>query len=632
MKILPFVDSPQDLRKFNTTELALLAQDLREVIIATVAQNGGHLAPNLGVIELTLALHASFESPRDKIIWDVGHQSYAHKLLTGRYQQFATLRQYGGISGYPKREESPHDVFEVGHSSTSLSAALGIAQARDLNHEDFHVVAVIGDGALTGGMAFEALNHIGHLGTNLIIVLNDNEMSISANVGALSTYLGRIRTAPAYGKTKQDIEALLRKIPAIGNTMARSIEKVKDTLKYLVVPGIVFEEMGITYLGPIDGHDIDRLMQVFKQAKQHAGPILVHCITQKGRGYQPAEEHPDRFHGVSPFDVKTGEPRKPKRQTYTEVFGKTVVKLAAQDERIVAITAAMRDSVGLREFARRFPDRFFDVGIAEQHAVTLAAGLAAGGLRPVVAVYSTFLQRAFDQVLHDVCLQELPVVLCLDRAGLVGQDGPTHHGVYDLSYLRLIPNITIMAPKDEAELVDMLYTAFSLDGPVAIRYPRGEAEGVPLPQQPALLSVPKAEILDWGNGSVALVAVGNMVSTAQKAAQRLKKNGIHATVVNARFVKPLDEAVLADLSRRHSLLVTLEDNSVVAGFGSAVSELVAADETALCSVIRLGIPDQFVTHGSIHDLRRALDLTPDAICTKVSAYLKGDRVTIGCRA
>lgn len=610
--MLERINEPGDLRNMSLKELEELAAEIRSVIITTVSRTGGHLAPSLGVVELTLALHTVFDSPRDKIIWDVGHQCYAHKLITGRRGAFHSLRQYGGLSGFPKREESPHDSFDTGHSSTSVSAAVGMALARDLAGGDHHIVAVIGDGALTGGMAFEALNHAGHQGTDLIVVLNDNEMSISNNVGALSGYLSRIRTDPKYFKGKEEIENLLRKLPAIGPRVVKAAERLKDTVKYLVVPGMLFEELGFTYLGPIDGHNIPAVKTVLASAKATRGPVLVHVITKKGKGYGPAEENPDTFHGVGSFDVASGKPVKQAGPpTYTQVFGETLVRLGEQDRQVVAITAAMPSGTGLTEFARRFPNRFFDVGIAEQHAVTLAAGLAASGFRPVVAIYSTFLQRAFDQVVHDVCMQDLPVVFALDRAGIVGDDGETHQGLFDLGYLRPIPNLSLMVPKDETELQHMLFTALSHNGPVALRYPRGAGVGVPA--SPRFKSLPwgRAELLREGS-DVAILAVGPLVYEALQAAEQLTARGIQAAVVNMRFVKPLDEQLLLDIAARCRRVVTVEENILAGGFGSSVLEVLAREKLTV-EVTSLGIGDTFVEHGKQDLLRAKYGLSADRI-------------------
>lgn len=581
----------------------------------TVAENGGHLAANLGVVELTLALHHVLDTPRDKIIWDVGHQCYTHKVITGRKNEIHTLRRFKGLSGFPKVEESIYDVFNTGHSSTSISAALGMALARDLQRERFRIVAVIGDGALTGGMAFEALNHAGHQGCDLTVVLNDNEMSISRNVGALSTYLSNLRSDPAYFRRKAEIESWVQRIPGIGPNIVRVAEKLKDSLKYLIVPGMLFEELGFTYIGPIDGHNLQDLITVLGKTGGMKGPVLIHVITQKGRGYEPALAKPDEFHGIGPFNVDTGLPLKPASVTYTQVFGDFMVQRASQDPRVVAITAAMTSGTGLSDFARRFPDRFFDVGICEQHAVTLAAGMARMGLRPVVAIYSTFLQRAYDQIVHDVCLQNLPVVFAVDRAGLVGEDGPTHHGVFDLSYLRHVPNLVVMAPSDENELADMLYSAFSYDMPVAVRYPRGSGEGVGVKKERKLIHLPQARIIREGRNMLFL-GIGRGVGLALRAAEILQEQGIEASVVDARFVKPLDRELLGSLLRQFERVVTVEDNVLHGGFGSAVLEM-AADLRRHCNILRVGVPDRFIEHGSVDALFDELGMDASGIVAKV---------------
>lgn len=593
-KLLPRINSPSDLEKLDLKGLELLCTELRRKIIATVAKNGGHLAPSLGVVELTVALHSTLNRPGDKIIWDVGHQAYAHKLLTGRYNRFDTLRQAGGLSGFPRRSESPYDYFGTGHSSTSLSAALGFAIARDLSGEDATICAVIGDGSLTAGMAFEALNHAGQLKKRLIAVLNDNEMSISKNVGALSAYLTRLRSDPGYSRLKEDVEFLLKRIPAIGSRVARTAERVKDAVRYMLVPGTLFEELGFTYLGPLDGHDIAILRDVLDHARRLNGPVLIHVLTKKGKGFPPAEKNPARYHGLGPFVAETGESLSQPVKSYTDVFGETLVELATKRKEVVAICAAMTNGTGLAEFASRFPDRFFDVGIAEQHAVTLAAALAAAGLRPVVAIYSTFLQRAYDQVVHDVCLQNLPVVFCLDRAGLVGEDGATHQGVFDLAYLRHIPGISILAPRDAGELRHMLEMALAQPGPVAIRYPRAEAEA-PLPgRQPRGWG--EGEILKEGRDGMVL-AVGSTVLPALRAAQALEASGISVGVTDARFVKPLPGTLLLGLARRYRKLLTVEDHALAGGFGSAVLEFLS-DKGLLVPVKRLGVADTFIEHAS----------------------------------
>lgn len=595
--LLEQIHGPQDLKTMSDSQLAVLASEIREYLIKTVARTGGHLAPNLGVVELTLAIHSVFNSPTDQIVWDVGHQAYIHKIVTGRLDRFTTLRQYNGISGFPKPEESEHDCFATGHSSTSISAAVGLAKARDLRGESHKVVAVIGDGSMTGGMAFEALNHLGHLQTDLIVVLNDNEMSISKNVGALSRYLTRLRMNPRLRKLKYDVQDLIQRIPKVGQATVRYLEKLEDSLTYLVIPGMFFEELGISYLGPINGHDLTELRLSLNNAAARKGPVLIHVLTTKGKGYPLAEKNPQKFHGTGPFQVENGQKLEHSvTLSYTEVFGATICQLAERDPRILAVTAAMTDGTGLIEFSRRFPERFFDVGIAEEHAVTMAAGLAKKGFRPVVAVYSTFLQRAYDQILHDVCLQKLPVLFMLDRAGLVGPDGPTHHGAFDLSFLRHIPNMTVMAPQDEREFRNMIFTALQSDGPVAIRYPKRDGLSHSEPRAFEALPLGKGEIVMAGQG-VALVAVGAMVTPAVNAALRLQKSGIFCTVVNARFIKPLDSELLINLARNHKIILTLEENATAGGFGSAVLEILAQQGITGVRVKLLGIPDCFITQG-----------------------------------
>ncbi|MDS1030100.1 1-deoxy-D-xylulose-5-phosphate synthase [Bacillota bacterium LX-D] len=623
MTSLESITGPESIHDYTIKDLEKTATKIRRQIIDTVSKNGGHLAPNLGVVELTLALHKVFDSPNDKIIWDVGHQSYVHKILTGRLQNFHTLRQYGGLSGFPKRSESIHDPFETGHSSTSISAALGLALARDLNGDKHEVVAVIGDGALTGGMAFEALNNAGHLGTHLLVVLNDNEMSISSNVGALSAYLSRIRTEPFYSKSKEEIENILRKLPTIGDKVVRVADKVKDSLKYLIVPGVLFEELGFTYLGPIDGHNIGVMKSVFERGKQTKGPVLIHVVTKKGKGYKPAELNPDLYHGVGPFDISTGKiQKKDKISNYTEVFGKKIVEMGKNYPKLVAITAAMASGTGLSKFAKIFPDRFFDVGIAEQHAVTLAAGLAAGGYKPVVAIYSTFLQRAFDQVLHDVCMQKLPVIFAVDRAGLVGEDGETHQGVYDISFLRTIPNLTMLAPKDEYELEEMFEFCLNLESPSVIRYPRGSGIGERAIISQQKIQISKPEVLRKGK-NLAIIASGPIIYDCLVAANYLSKKGIDAAVVNSRFIKPLDINFIRDIVNKYKVLVTVEEHTLAGGFGSAVMEAVArAGETA--NFLCIGLPDQFITHGNVSTLRSIFGLDAQGIYNQILHYLQNN--------
>lgn len=611
------VHSPHDLRSLNMTQMQALAAEIRQEIIETVAKNGGHLAPNLGVVELTLALHRVFNSPADKIIWDVGHQCYIHKLLTGRFSEFDTLRQFGGLSGFPRPCESVHDAFGTGHSSTSISAALGLAIARDLNGGRYSVIAVIGDGAMTGGMSYEALNHAGHLKKDLIVILNDNEMSIAHNVGAMSGYLNRLRTDPMYSRGKEEIEQLLRKMP-IGPTLLRLGERLKDSLKYLVVPGMIFEELGFFYLGPIDGHDLRAVTTVLQRARSIKGPVLVHVITKKGMGYRPAEDNPDQFHGVGPFDVTSGKIIKnSSAPSYTEIFGKTMIRLAMQNAKLLAITAAMPGGTGLTKFAKIYPERFFDVGIAEQHGVTVAAGLAAGGYHPVVAIYSTFLQRAYDQTLHDICLQNLPVTLAIDRAGIVGDDGPTHHGLFDYSFLRPVPNLMMMAPKDENELQHMLATAVAHPGPAAVRYPRGAGLGVKIDEELKMLPIGQAEVLREGS-DLTLLAVGSMVIRAEEVAKLLSQRGIKATVINARFIKPLDEERILKYAARTGRVFTLEEHVLQGGFGSAVLELLSSRGIKGVMVHRFGIPDNFVEHGNHSLLMEKYGLSVGQLVRKIT--------------
>ena len=604
-------------------ELKQLAEEIRQFLISVISKTGGHLAPNLGVVELSLALHRVFSTPEDKIVFDVGHQSYIHKIITGRREQFPTLRQYGGLSGFPKRSESEHDAFGTGHSSTSISAALGMAVARDLQGKDYNVVAVIGDGSMTGGMAFEALNNAGTLHKKMIVVLNDNEMSISKNVGAMSEYLYQLRTGETYNKIKHDIEGWLKNME-FGTDVLKAIRRLKGSVKYLMVPTSIFEELGFTYLGPVDGHDLQGLTEVLQAAKKIDGPVLVHVLTKKGKGYKPAEESPNKFHGTGPFEIATGKkianPNAP--ITYTEVFGKTLTELANEDKEIIGITAAMPDGTGMSTFAKAHPERFFDVGIAEQHAVTSAAGAAAAGMKPVAAIYSTFLQRAYDSVLHDICMQKLHVTLCLDRAGLVGDDGYTHHGVFDYAYLRSMPEMTIMAPKDENELRHMLKTAVDYDGPVSVRYPRGSGVGVEISEPMHSLPIGKAEVLREGK-DVCLWAIGSMVQSALQVAAKLAEQGISAGVVNMRFAKPLDKELLLAHAAQYGKIVTLEEGALQGGVGSAVLEtLNEAQILQQCRVLTLGIPDEFVLHGDKKLLMKDLGLDVDAIVAKTIAMVK----------
>ena len=621
--LLNKIDSPKDIKNLNYDALKELAQEIRDYMIEVISKNGGHLAPNLGVVELTLALHKVFNCPKDKIIWDVGHQSYIHKIITGRREAFKTLRQYNGLSGFPKIQESEYDAFGTGHSSTSISAALGMAIARDLKGEDNEVIAVIGDGSMTGGMAYEALNNAGDLQKKLIIILNDNEMSIAKNVGAMSDYLYQLRTAKTYTRIKKDLEGWL-KHKNYGENIINIVRRVKGSVKYLLVPGSVFEHLGFKYYGPVDGHDLEHLVEVLEVAKATPGPVIIHVITKKGKGYEPAEKSPNKFHGTGPFDIATGKKiTKPGAPvTYTEVFGKTLVDIAKDDKKIVAITAAMPDGTGLNYFADAYPDRFFDVGIAEQHAVTAAAGMAAAGLHPVVAVYSTFMQRAFDSVLHDICMQNLPVVLGLDRAGLVGDDGYTHHGVFDYSYLRLMPQMTIMAPKDENELRHMLATAVNFNGPIALRYPRGSGLGVEITEPLHTLPIGKADEIKTGS-DVFLWAVGSMVDEAVKAAEALAEQGISAGVVNMRFVKPLDTELLVKTALQCKNIVTLEEGTVEGGAGSAVlEELNDNGLVGKVKVLNLGIPDKYIPHGDKKLLLRDIGLDNDSIVKRIAEFLK----------
>ncbi|NWF75300.1 MAG: 1-deoxy-D-xylulose-5-phosphate synthase [Nitrospirae bacterium] len=622
MMYLENIESPLDLKKLSISELKILAKEIRDTLIYRISRNGGHLSSNLGVVELTISLHYVFDSPRDKIIWDVGHQSYTHKLLTGRYKRLADLRKLKGISGFPRRDESEHDAFGTGHSSTSISAALGIIEGRDKNREDFKIVAVIGDGAMTGGLALEGLNNAGSLKKDLIVILNDNEMSISPNVGALSAYLNRILTAERYQKFKRDTKSFLEGIPKLGGKAAKIAQKTEEVLKGLILPGLLFEELGFTYVGPIDGHNIELLIDTLRRIKNIQSPILIHVITKKGKGYEFSEKNPSIYHGIGPFKIETGEPIETQGQNYSDVFGDALIDLAEKDEKIIAITAAMKEGTGLDYFARRFPNRFYDVGIAEQHALTFAAGLATQGLKPVVAIYSTFLQRAYDQIVHDICLQKLHVVFAIDRAGIVGEDGPTHNGIFDLSYLRHIPNLVVMAPKDALELKMMLKIALEYNGPVAIRYPKGR---IPIFNESqkfqSLFKIGESEILKDGT-DIALIGIGNTVFTVLKAAEKLEKEGINPMVINARFIKPLDRKLLSKVASLIQRIITVEDNVIMGGFGSAVLELF--NEMGLFNVRlkRLGIPDIFVEHGDTNELRRIYGLDEDSISSIVSSFLK----------
>ena len=624
--LLPRIDGPQDLKSLSMEELYQLAEEIRDEIVCTVSQNGGHLAPNLGAVELTLALHYVFDAPEDVIIWDVGHQAYAHKLITGRREQFHTIRTYGGISGFPKRSESPYDAFGVGHASTSISAALGFASGKQIKGDNKRVIAVIGDGSMTGGMAFEGLNQAGHLERDLIVVLNDNEMSIAPNVGALSSFLSRKKTSKLALRIRKDVRSLLTSIPGIGDDIVQLAKRGEDSLMSFFTPGMLFEALRFEYIGPIKGHRLDRLIEAFTNAKNLGGPVLVHALTVKGKGYRPAECDPSKFHGLGKFEVTTGEPiTKPGAPSFTKVFGQTLVKLAEEDEKIVAITAAMPEGTGLSQFAALYPERFFDVGICEQHAVTFAAGLALEGFKPVVAIYSTFLQRAYDQVVHDVCLQNLPVTFVMDRGGLVGEDGPTHHGVFDLSYLRHIPNMVLMAPADENELQRMLKTALEHNGPAALRYPRGTAEGVSMDVEIRTLDMGKGKIVREGD-DLAILAIGNRVWPALEAAKELEKEGIKAAVVNCRFVKPLDKELIIKMAQQSNRLLTVEENALLGGFGSAVLELLAEEGLAGTEMVRLGIGDQFIEHASQHIQRSICSIDTPAIVEAARTMVAGDGV------
>jgi 1-deoxy-D-xylulose-5-phosphate synthase len=619
--ILPTIDDPADLKQLSIKELETLAAELREFLLETISQTGGHLASNLGAVELTLALHYCFNSPRDRFIWDVGHQAYTHKIITGRRDLFHTQRQLGGLSGFPKRCESPHDAFGAGHSSTSISAGLGMAIASRMRADSNRVIAIIGDGSLTGGMAFEALNQAGHLRQNLIVVLNDNEMSISENVGAFSTFISRKITTSYHRQLRKEMAGLLASIPAFGRNILQFARRAEHSLKGFLTPAALFEALGFEYLGPIPGHDLHQMIEIFANLKNVEGPVLVHVMTKKGYGYPPAENEPGRFHGVGRFDVLTGRPATATpHPSFTAVFGSTLVQLAEEDKKIIAITAAMPDGTGLVPFSQAFPERFFDVGIAEQHALTFAAGLAVEGFKPVAAIYSTFAQRAYDQLFHDICLQKLPVTLAMDRAGLVGDDGPTHHGVFDLSFTRHLPQMTVMAPKDENELRRMLKTAVNSGVPISLRYPRGAGFGVDLDKDIEELPIGSGERLSGGR-DVAIIAIGTTVYPALEAATLLEKDGIGVTVVNARFVKPLDRELILSVARECGAIVTVEENALQGGFGSAVLELLSAERITGLKVKRIGIPDRFIEHGTQAQLRSMLGLDAAGIANTVKTVL-----------
>ncbi|MDO4298058.1 MAG: 1-deoxy-D-xylulose-5-phosphate synthase [Lachnospiraceae bacterium] len=613
--LLEKINAVNDIRQIEREQLPELAQEIRDFLIEKISVTGGHLASNLGVVELTMALHLVFDLPKDKLIWDVGHQSYTHKILTGRKDGFDQLRKYGGMSGFPKRKESSCDAFDTGHSSTSVSAGLGYVRAREILHDDYSVVSIIGDGALTGGMAYEALNNASQLKSNFIIVLNDNNMSISENVGGISAYLGNIRTAEAYTDLKTGVENTLNQIPVYGDRLIRGLRRTKQGIKQFLIPGMFFEEMGLTYLGPVDGHNISQMVRVFREAKRVNGAVLVHVNTVKGKGFSPAERMPSRFHGAEPFEMETGLPKaRKKKASYTDVFSTVMCKMGAREPKLVAVTAAMPDGTGLKRFRNMYRDRFFDVGIAEEHAVTFAAGLAAGGLKPVVAVYSSFLQRAFDQTIHDVCIQNLPVVFAIDRAGLVGSDGETHQGIFDLSYLSMIPNMCVMAPKNKWELADMLKYAIAYEGPIALRYPRGEAyDGLQEFRAPVVYG--KSEIL-YDERGLALVAVGSMVKTAEQVRIMLRELGYSCTLVNARFVKPVDEKMLAYLAGDHKLVVTIEENVKNGGFGETVLEYYNETHSDV-HVMQVTLPDDYIEHGNVDLLKEEACIDAESIYKKI---------------
>lgn len=618
--MLEKIQKPNDIKKIPADQLPALAEEIREFIIESLSKTGGHLASNLGVVELTIAMHRVFDLPKDKLIWDVGHQSYTHKILTGRKDGFETLRREGGISGFPKRSESDCDVFDTGHSSTSISAGVGYVRARELKKENYSVVSIIGDGALTGGMAYEALNNAASLKSNFIIVLNDNEMSITENVGGMSSYLSGLRTASAYTDFKMDVTKALNRIPGIGPGMVDAMRKTKSSIKQIIIPGMLFEDMGLTYLGPVDGHNIPQLIKTFQEAKRFEGPILVHVLTQKGRGYEPAMRHPARFHGAGPFDVKTGLPVGKSNPTYTDVFSTVMRKMGDRRKDVAAVTAAMMTGVGLKRFSNMFPDRCFDVGIAEEHAVTFAAALSLGGITPVVAIYSSFLQRAYDQIMHDVCMQNLHVVFAIDRAGLAGYDGETHHGIFDLSYLGSMPNMTILAPKNLWELSDMIKFAVDYDGPIAVRYPRGEAY-TGLKEFRAPICLGKSEVIHEGS-RVALLAVGSMVKMAEEVQKQLKERmDMDAALVNARFVKPIDEELLRSFADTYELVVTLEENVKDGGFGERVLAF-AEEEDLPFGVEIIALPDRFIPHGSVSYQMKQVGFTPEDICGRIEEYYR----------
>ena len=628
MKILDSMNLPQDLKKLNKVEKEKLAEELRKLVIDTVSETGGHLASNLGVVELTIALLSTFDTPKDVIVWDVGHQTYVHKILTGRKDKISTLRKFGGLAGFPKTSESEYDYFNTGHSSTSVSAALGIARARDIKKEDNFVIAVIGDGALTGGMALEALNDAGNSNTNLIVVLNDNEMSIAKNVGGISEFLTRVRTRKLYNKSNRYIKKAISRIPKLGNKIIKFVRKVKYGIKQMIIPNMLFEDLGFKYLGPVDGNNIGDLEEIFKKAKDLEGPILIHAITKKGKGYGPAEENPDKFHSTSAFDIETGKSKKQKGEDYSKRFGKKLVELAEKDEKIVAVTAAMRDGTGMTEFAKKFPDRFFDVGIAEQHALTMAAGMARSGLKPVISIYSSFYQRGYDQVIHDICMQELPVVMCVDRAGIVGNDGETHQGIYDLAFFNLIPNINIMSPKDFIELEQMLEFAVNLNKPVVIRYPRGGESNIKFTQHEKI-ELGKCEKIventvkkvnntaENGVKCVTIVAIGNMVERAVKKTKILQEKGIETEVINSRFLKPLDKEGILNSIKKTKNCITIEDGVITGGLGTSIKELIVDEDLRDVKIKAFAYPDKFIEHGSVDELEKKYGMDAETIANEI---------------
>ena len=639
MNVLDKINLPQDLRKLSKLEKIELSNEIRNLIITTVSNTGGHLASNLGVVELTIALHSAFNTPKDKIIWDVGHQTYVHKILTGRKEKINTLRTFEGLAGFPKTSESEYDSFNTGHSSTSISAALGMARARDIKKEKNYVIAVIGDGALTGGMALEALNDAGNSNTNLIVILNDNEMSIAKNVGGISNFLTRVRTRKLYNKSNRYIKNTVLRIPKVGKGIIKLVRKLKYSIKQFIIPNMFFEDLGFKYLGPVDGNNIEDLEEIFKKAKDLEGPILIHVLTKKGKGYKPAEENPDKFHSTSSFEIETGKAKKNKENDYSKIFGRKLVELAKKDERIVAVTAAMRDGTGLTEFAKEFPNRFFDVGIAEQHALTMAAGMAKEGLRPVVSIYSSFYQRGYDQVIHDICMQNLSVVMCVDRAGIVGNDGETHQGLLDMAFFKLIPNITIMAPKDFEELEQMLEFAVNLNKPVVIRYPRGEEaqekfethEEILLGKSETIIKINEInnkniesteKMCEHDRKCVTIIAIGNMVAKAIKVAKILKENYIDAEIINSRFIKPLDkEGILKSIIRTKNC-ITIEDGSIIGGLGSSIKELIIDSNIKNVVIKSFAYPDKFIEHGNIKELEEKYGMDVENICTYIKKNLK----------